>query len=255
MTAIPFDADGGQFVLDDVDVTISDGQVTVCGMVTPSMWENIVGADVFSASSRLADGVLVSDSTDVRVWVKGAESALGGGVLPHVANFVIVRAERRLTGAPDDGEVWVGVTYSDSDDFAEAADMLAELGFSSDGGAGTSRSFSSADGATVVLAVDRDASLAMVVVTIPLGVVVDEHQVLRLLNGFNAGFPGGSLSLASDGLRVSEAFPIVDGTPIGATLEAFAGGLAGLAQMVADVIPAVANGSTTADDALARFFG
>lgn len=255
MTSLPFATPYGQLSLDDAEVAIEDGEVTVSGFVTSMTWKHIIDADVFSAASRLADGVLTSDETEVRVWVSGAESAIGGGDLPHAGDFVITRAERRLTGAPDDGEVWVGVTYSDGDDFAAAVDMLAELGFSGDGGAGSSRSFSSVDGATVVLAVDRDASLATVVVSTPVGAVADEHQVLRLLNGFNAGFPAGSLSLVSDGLRVAEAFPVLDGTPVAGTLEALAGGLVGLAQMVADVIPAVADGSTTADDALARFFG
>ena len=255
MTSVPFLTDDGEVVLDDVEVRLDGERAHIDGVVSAATWAHIVDRDVFSAGTRTPDGVLVSDPTPVRLSLTGAEESLGGGEQPRAAEFVIVQAERRLTGAPDDGEVWVGVTYSDGDDFAAAVDMLAELGFSGDGGAGTSRSFSSVDGATVVLAVDRDASLATVVVSTPVGAVADEHQVLRLLNGFNAGFPAGSLSLVSDGLRVAEAFPVLDGTPVASTLEALAGGLVGLAQMVADVIPAVADGSTTADDALARFFG
>jgi len=258
VTSIPFLTEHGQIVLDQVEVRIKDGHAEVDGVVDAATWAHIVDGNLFSAWTRTSDGTLVPDSTPVRIVVTGAEEALGTGALPHAEDFVITRAERRLEGAPDDGEVWVGVTYGTADHFGPAVEMLAELGFMSDGGSSGSRVFSAGDGSQVMLGVDDDASLATVVVTAPvLAAQGDsaEFEVLRLLNGFNAGFPAGSLALVDGAFRVAEAFPVFDTTPVADTLEALVGGLVGLTQMVADVVPAVADGSTTARDALAQFFG
>ena len=258
MTSVPFITGDGEVVLDEVEVRVVDDVVTVEGVVSPATWAHIIDRDVFASATRSPDGTLVSDPTPVRIWVQGPASAFGGGHPPQASDFVIARAERRLEGAPDDGEVWVGVTYGTADQFGPAVEMLAELGFMSAGGSGGSRVFSAGDGSQVMLGVDRDASLATVVVTAPVPAAQGdsaECEVLRLLNGFNAGFPAGSLALVDGALRVAEAFPVLDTTPVADTLEALAGGLVGLTQMVADVVPAVADGSTTAHDALARFFG
>jgi hypothetical protein len=200
----------------------------------------------------------VADPTPVRLWLSGTEASLTQGTAPAASDFAITRAERRLEGAPDGGEVWVGVTYGAADDWADAVDMLAELGFTPEGGSGPVRTFSSGDGTSVVLSVDGQARLATVVISAPIDGGVPEAgevETLRLLNGFNRGFPAGSLSLDGDRLRVSEAFPVLDGTPVAETLEALAGGLVGLTQMVVEVMPPVAAGTVTASDALARFFG
>jgi hypothetical protein len=258
MPSVPFITGDGEVTLDDVEIELVDGTSQVTGQVSADTWAHIVDRDVFGSASRSPDGVLVSDPTPVKLWLSGGESAFTEGQAPEASAFVITRAERRLEGAPDGGEVWVGVTYGAGDDWAAAVDMLAELGFMSDGGSGSVRSFSSGDGSTVVLSVDRDARLATVVVTTPVdGGVADsgELETLRLLNGFNRGFPAGSLALDDGRLRVSEAFPVLDDTPVAETLEALAGGLVGLTQMVAEVMPSVASGSVTASDALARFFG
>jgi hypothetical protein len=74
------------------------------------------------------------------------------------------------------------------------------------------------------------------------------------MNLANARLLAGAYALEGGELLVRSAFPVVEGSPVDATLDALADGLVQLAGMVTEALDSVVSG-VSPEDALAGLFG
>ncbi len=253
MTALAFQSRVGEVVLDEAEVRIVDGAARVTGVVDASTWELVVGADLFGAASRPTDGVLPSDGGPVRIELRGAEPDLGGGA-PHTDDFTIFDAARALGDVPEGMEAWIGVRFRDPGFWGPATETLAESGFAPTEASAVRSVLVDGSGGRVELSADPDAGLAAVLVARPCGHSIESAPVAALMNLANARLLAGAYALEGGELLVRSAFPVVEGSPVDATLDALADGLVQLAGMVTEALDSVVSG-VSPEDALAGLFG
>lgn len=256
MPDVKFIHPAGDVLLRNVDVSIRDAVATITGLVTPDVWDHIEMEDAFGARTRTRHGILVGDG-DVRLTVRGSESAMSVGPSPHAHDWVIVDAQRRLADTPVEGEAWIGTTFSESTLWSLATNALSETGFVLSESGSRGATFADAAGRIVIIDVDSTDQIATVSVRVDLDTTISSAptEALVVLNALNSRFSVGTVSIVGGTVVVKSGLPLPDGSDLGPVLEALAYGLPGLANMVVEVLRPVFAGTKTASDALSQVFG
>ena len=254
MADVKFVHPAGDVELRKVEVAIEDGVAAITGFVTPDVWDHVENEDVFGARSRSRDGSVVGDG-DVRITIRGSETAMSAG--PYARDWMIVDAQRRLEGAPGDGEVWTGTVFAEPRAWARAAGALDETGYAMSDSSGIEASFVGANGINVHVMADAESRIGHVLATTDIGPCngSGRTELLEALNSLNNRFPFGNWSYADGTFALKGGVPIPEGVDVSEILEALSYALPGIAEMTADALRSVASGTKSAADAISEVFG
>jgi len=254
MPDVKFIHPAGDVLIRNIEVFIEDGAASITGFVSADVWDNIEIEDVFGARTRTRDGSVVGDG-DVKITITGPEGAMSPG--PYARDWSIVDAQRRLDGAPSDGEVWTGTTFTASHIWSKAAVALDEIGYSLQSSSESSATFSSDDGITVDVEAAPDGRVATLAARAKVGDTTGSArgEVLEFLNALNDRVRLGGFSIAEGTLTGKSSVPMPSGTDVSVVLEALAYGIPGMTTAVADALRPVVAGTSSASDALSQIFG
>ena len=254
MPSVNFVHTAGDVALRDIEVVIADGTASITGFVSPDTWDHIEMEDVFGARSRPRSGDVVGDG-DVKITIEGPETSLGVG--PYARDWRIVDAQRRLDGAPVDGEVWTGTTFADPSPLTLARQALIDTGFSLESTSDTSDTFSHADGRRVEVYAEPSVRRGHVEVSTDLGTSPSDHEpeLLRAVNLLNWRLPFGTCSVSGSSFSVKGGVPIAEGDDVSQVLEAYAYALPGLADLLIGPLRDVSSGTRSAADAITEALG
>lgn len=254
MPSVNFVHTAGDVAVRDIEVVIADGTASITGFVSADTWDHIEMEDVFGARSRSRSGNVVGDG-DVRITIEGPETSLGVG--PYARDWSIVDAQRRLDGAPVDGEVWTGTTFSDPSPIALAGRALVDTDFSPVTISETRATYQSADGRTVEVYAEPDVRRGHVTVSVDLAPTsaTTELELLRAVNLLNWRLPFGTCSLSGSTFAVKGGVPIAEGDDVSQVLEAYAYALPGLVDLLIGPLRDVSSGTRSAADAITEALG
>lgn len=253
MAVVPFISSAGDVIAVEPEIDyVADDLARVRFTVDDPEWNRIVESDIFGARTRRRFPEFLEGQGTVTMTVEGSRLATESPRGWSADDFVLVSAMRRI------GSDWHGQLFASPPAWWRAVESLIELGFVVDGETDDEVSATNHLGVNAMISVYPQNQVAAVVYALPVDVGwASDGQVLDLLNRLNASFVIGGVAVLVNDVRQAHlitraSVPILDGVDVPRVLEALVIGLTAMIIEVSPVVRAVAERTTTVDDAVRR---